>query len=64
MLKFFRKHRVWRFVRQDIAQMPDDEAASFMRALARAEIGEQRLLHALAERVLATSPPLVCVADA
>jgi hypothetical protein len=57
LTKWFRKRRAWRFVRQDIATMPHAEAAGLMRALARAGSGEPRLLLALAERALATSPP-------
>ena len=36
MLKFFRKRRSWRFVRQDITTMPHNEAARLLRSLARA----------------------------
>jgi hypothetical protein len=58
MIRRFRKWRAWRWVRRDIANnMSYTEAAALMRSCARAGIGEQRLLLALAKRCVETAPP-------
>jgi len=57
LIHWYRRRRARRAVMADVVQMEHREAARLMRALARAGIGEQILLVALAERSLATSPP-------
>jgi hypothetical protein len=60
MRKTIKRYLAWRRVQADIAEFPHEVAAWAMRRCAAEGVGDLRLLRALSQRALETSPPGLC----